>query len=352
MTRSLQHVRTPARFAAALASLALVPLAALPSLANAPAAQPHPAAPPGGCAVTQDATVRVDSPTTVTGLKRTKARRTSTWVRQLPDGQWQARVAVVSRWKGTATATSGGSYASADCDVAPKTVTATRTRATDVRVSWAATRKASTRKGAVNAAIRTAKSRSKSLARADLTTLAHEAAGLAARRSFLQALPDRGIPAPQHWPLPTRAQACPTKLAPLSDKQWSAASTKSALVPQFEDVAATWVCRYSHSDGHVVTRTKITGAAQRRLVAGLRSIRVLDPRISEACTAEAGSTYLVTHVNQRGQWISVVVNDFGCRTVRLTSDPKRVPAGAKVSAGVPSGYYGPSDMLLKVIRSA
>lgn len=340
------------RLAAVLASVTLVPLAALPSLASAPASTPHPAAPLGGCAVTQDATVHHPARTQVSGLQRTAARRTAGWARQLPDGRWQARVDVASRWKGRATATTSADYASADCDVASRTITTTRTRATSVRVTWSATRKASTRKGAINAAIRTAKEKSKKVARRELAQVALDAAGLAARQSFLDALPKRDAVLPSVRPMPTRTQACPTRLASASDEQWSAAEHKGTLVPQFSDAAATWVCRYSHVDGKVVERTKVTGAAQRRLVAGLRSLVVPDPRMAEACIPDLGSTYLVTHVTARGLRTGVVINDFGCRSARLTPDPKLVAAGTTVSPGVPSGRYRPSDSLLKAIRSA
>lgn len=338
--------------AAASTATLVVSLLALPAVTAAPAPTPDPAAPPGGCAVTQDVT-QTRSQTAEVSVRRTRATRLDLRTRRTEDGRWSARLRVASSWKGRASVTSTGVYASADCDVAERQVSATRTRAAGVRVTQSVRRTATNRKAAIREARAAVTKRSRREARVLLVTRANDAAFLAARQSFLRTLPNRDVAQDSmERQMPSARQACPTRLASGSRAEQQRALERGETVPQFADAAQVWVCRYSHVDGKVESRRKVSAAQRTRLVAGLRSLTTLDPRIAVACTADIGPTYLVVHVARDGVRTGAVLHDSGCRHVGLTRDAGRELAGGRTSPGVPAGEYLPTARWVDVVRAA
>lgn len=308
--------------------------------AAAAADVPDPAAPVGGCAVTQAPEATRFGKATDVATKKVRTVRAKTSVRRLPDGRWRARVTSTKVWKASATVAVTDRYASADCDVAERAVTGSARRSSKVRVDAHTLKSATTRKAAVRKARKAATVQARRSVRSSTVTKARDAAFLKARLSFLATLPTRPTgPTADVVRTLTGKQVCPKRLASGTDN--AAASRPGATVPQFAEPAAVWVCTYSFFDGKVVDRTEATGSRRRALVNGLRSLRYSsdEEQDNRACTADLGPLKLVAHVAIDGTVTGTVVQDFGCHDVALTADPARVIAGTRTTPGVPAGIF-------------
>ena len=338
------------------ASALLVPLLALPGQAQ-PAAQPATRSPaaatpaervaagtvaPGtsACTVTQGP---VDGgPLTVHGkprklkLTRVKEVRRSTQARRT-GGKWRVAVSARVVWKGSATADATQTFAAPDCDMAARKVTATGTRSTRAAFTTRRTGVASTKKAATRAAVKKLRVATKSWARGQVVGGAQARAAANARAAFLATLPHR---APEYrGPKAgvTAAQACPAK----TRTAWSKTSSRAAtVVPQLGTPATIWRCTYD-LDGHVIARTKLSGAAKRAALAEVRALAVPDPRMAILCPTNLLPSQLVSLVGRDGSVTRAFSRGGGCRETTLSATPAKVGPHAGVAPRVPSGYYRP-----------
>lgn len=328
-----------------LASAAPTDLTAEPSLRPS-----DPAAPEGGCAVTQPpGATRVDS--TRTTLKKLRTVRSVITTRRGPDGRWRARVKRTVSWTATARVSIADRYASADCDVDERAVQGTASRTRKVTTEVSALRRSSSRTKAIRQARSTAAAKARRDATRLVVTRASDAAFLAARQSFLDTLPAPAVSSSKPRRL-TGPEVCPTRLGSRGNTE--AAWRPGTTVPQFADPAAVWVCTYRFDTGKVSERQKVTGATRRALVAGLRSLRYdsMEALSKQACTADLGPRHLVAHVAADGTVTGAVVHDYGCHDVRLTADAARHAPGGVTSPGVPAGTFQPTRSFLDVVTQA
>lgn len=318
--------------------------------AGAPNPEPHPAAPIGGCAVTQGPTTTYSA---ASGVKLERRRTTleERRVKRTPAG-WRVRLRAEVAWRGTATVTATSTYASADCGVESRRVgaTATQISTTTRTVGRAAT--ARTKKAATRAARAKVRKVTRKQARPEVVALARDAAALKARLTFISELPTRDEHRPDGDVTVPVGRACPTRLATAATRQErEAAEAPGTVVPQFETPAAIWFCSYAPTgtgkqSGKLTRHQLLSGAEARTALAGIRSLGLPNPDPKDvACTADLGPTHVVSHVTSDGRVTSVVVQDFGCRDTGLTADLARTAAGTTTSRGVPSGTYHPSPTL-------
>lgn len=131
-------------------------------------------------------------------------------------------------------------------------------------------------------------------------------------------------------------------------------ATATPTLPALEQA---WVCRYDPVDVGV---TPEGGAVfEWRLGAPARALdESLLPRVATAlagirpfpggrgCTDDLGPRWMIAYSHDGDDPIGVVVDDYGCREVRLTDDPFRTPPGAGHRDGTVEGVLdGGADIL-------
>lgn len=140
-------------------------------------------------------------------------------------------------------------------------------------------------------------------------------------------------------------QPCPEEL-PVGDDpsghgfgvQESADEIPNLLAPQ-----EAWVCQYnpvdagSTANGGTISKWERSGEPAPvaagdidRLQAALGDLAPADP--NRGCTADLGPRGLVAYTHD-GDLTGVVVDDYGCRDVRLTERPHTTPPGADGQEG-------------------
>lgn len=344
-----RRVRSLRGLVSATALAVIAPLALSTVSAAAPAADPHPAAPIGGCAVTQDPAADVVSKPRKVTLQRKRTVVQQRRVKRVARG-W--RVALDSRvvWRGGATVDVTSTYASADCGVEEQRVQATHRRTSRVPVTLRRGATAPTRKAAAAEARKKVRHATRRSARARVIDLAREAALLKARTTFLDSLPTRDETVPTVEVANPAKQACPKRVATkATQKGHEAARREGTIVPQFDQLGTLWVCSYGYPKGVLTERRKVRGVDARRVLAGLRSLRLLPVDGPRACPSDIGGTTLVTHVTPAGGVTSVAVQRFGCHDARLTASAARVAPGTAVARGVPTGTFGSSPLLWEAL---
>ena len=119
-----------------------------------------------------------------------------------------------------------------------------------------------------------------------------------------------------------------------------------------------WVCRYeahgqSQGDGQTY-RWQLQGGPTKgdpALSAALSEfLDEVDPADEDrACTSELGPRWMISYSHQ-GDLTGVVVDDYGCREVRLTDEPFETAPGDPGQTGtVPGVLMGPARLLLAAI---
>ncbi|MFC6154216.1 hypothetical protein [Nocardioides yefusunii] len=329
-----------------LATLALtVPALASTGAWAAPddgvAATPHPAAPRGGCAVTQDvdATRITTSGVTLSNPKVKIHERVTHRSKNPKKKGWRTFTKATVTWTTTGSATATTRYASADCGVAERSVVASAKRSGKVSFTIDAHAISPSKKTSrsVSRSRVVAKAKKYSLGKAKV--LVSDKALLKARTDFIATLPRRPVTTEYQAPKKLSAkQACPTKLATSGTSDWRTTDAAATVVPQFETPAAVWVCAYPDAGG-TVQRVKVTGAAQRRVLAGVRGLTTPSPRMMTSCTEGFPTRTLISLVSATGKVTGIVVNHRGCGSVQLTASPARQVAGLKDSPGLPQGRF-------------
>lgn len=118
-------------------------------------------------------------------------------------------------------------------------------------------------------------------------------------------------------------------------------------LPTLLEPQRAWVCQYNTvdvgttRDGGAVFEWRRAGQPQPVAAADLPDVQsTLDDLAladrSRSCTADLGPRWMVVYSHD-GDLTGVVVDDYGCRDVRLTDDPHTTPPGADDQEGTVAG---------------
>ncbi|MDF1603880.1 hypothetical protein [Nocardioides sp. YIM 152315] len=162
-------------------------------------------------------------------------------------------------------------------------------------------------------------------------------------------------PAPSSQP-PTESAAppidelCPARLALPADPDAPGSGTSGDAdeAPSLPTPEQAWTCRYDPVDagqrpeggpGYAWVRhgePRVVGDADLDdLAEALAHLAPFDDA-GRMCTTDLGPRWLVVYPHDDGL-VGVVVDDFGCRDVRLTDDPAETPPGAAEGDGLVRG---------------
>lgn len=128
----------------------------------------------------------------------------------------------------------------------------------------------------------------------------------------------------------------------------------SLLAPQ-----EAWTCQYRSVDLRTNTHGGATygwarvGGPERVTAADLPDLQEALDQVAPAdrsggCTADLGPRWMVVY-NHGGDLTGVVVDDYGCRDVRLTDDPSTTPPGADDQAGTVGGVLDGGAAILDAL---
>jgi hypothetical protein len=120
-----------------------------------------------------------------------------------------------------------------------------------------------------------------------------------------------------------------------------------------------WVCQYDPFDVRSTTDngavlewrrtgqpTPVTAADLPRLREALGGLEPADR--SEGCSADLGPRWMVVY-NHDGDLTGLVVDDYGCRDVRLTDNPHATPPGADGQEGAVGGILEGGEAILDAL---
>ena len=154
-------------------------------------------------------------------------------------------------------------------------------------------------------------------------------------------------------------QVCPAKLARSDDPEENGFGTQEDATerPSLPSPQQAWTCQYDAVDAAQTadggtewawvlhgTATEVTEAELPALTDALAQV-VPFPDGDRMCTDDLGPRWLVVYPGSEGL-VGVVVDDYGCREVRLTDDPASTPPGeAERDGTVPGVLDGGSEVL-------
>ena len=158
-----------------------------------------------------------------------------------------------------------------------------------------------------------------------------------------------------------RGQVCPRRLPEASEDTYGFGTSEPAdAAPTLPVPESAWVCQYvpddvgpgSDADGTAygwARRGAPRRIAESRLPDLARHLGELAPAESErACTADLGPRWMLVYASGT-DLTGVVVDDFGCRDVRLTDEPfSTVPGEASQPGTVPGVLTGPAELLMQL----
>ena len=154
-------------------------------------------------------------------------------------------------------------------------------------------------------------------------------------------------------------EVCPPRLPIGEDPGGHGFGTESAAqeLPSLLAPETAWVCRYD-----TMTAGRAPGGGARYSWDRTEPARLLDAATTEeladalddltllegeqACTADLGPRWMVVY-DHGGDLTGVVVDDYGCRDVRLTDEPFATPPGAPGQEGMVEGILGGGADLLE-----
>jgi len=131
--------------------------------------------------------------------------------------------------------------------------------------------------------------------------------------------------------------------------------------PALPEPRSAWVCEYVATSSSVTDSgtvwswvsqggpRSVDAAAVPRLADDLQHLG--PPAANRACTDDLGPRWLLVYPHGSGL-IGVVVDDYGCRDVRLTDDPFTTTAGAADADGTVPGILTAPDGMLERIKAA
>lgn len=130
-------------------------------------------------------------------------------------------------------------------------------------------------------------------------------------------------------------------------------------LPTLLEPQETWMCHYNTSDvgatpsggttygwGHTGQPVPVAPSDVPNFQDALNDLSL--PDLNEACTADLGPRWMVVWTHD-GDLTGVVVDDFGCRSVRLTDNPHTTPPGADDQDGTVAGVLGGGTAILNAL---
>ncbi len=156
---------------------------------------------------------------------------------------------------------------------------------------------------------------------------------------------------------PAAAPACPATLFDGNRAESKTASAEATATPQWGDISAAWVCTYTpgvsteeRKSGWTLAgdQVEVTGADLDTLRTGLAGLLV--PEENRGCTMDLGPRSLVL-AQVDGGTVGIVMDHFGCRDVRLTSDPAGAVAGTTSDLGTVPGTLAPGAELQSFLEA-
>ena len=125
--------------------------------------------------------------------------------------------------------------------------------------------------------------------------------------------------------------------------------------PHLLEAQQAWVCEYALADRPDGTTVGWGLAAQPSLVAesdladlrtALAGLDLIDP--DRACTDDLGPRWMVVYTHD-GDLTGVVVDGYGCRSVRLSDNPHSTPPGADGQEGAVGGILDGGRAVLEAV---
>lgn len=156
-------------------------------------------------------------------------------------------------------------------------------------------------------------------------------------------------------------QPCPQQLPTGDDPSGHGFGTEavaeqrpSLLTPQ-----EAWVCQYNPvnddttSNGGAVYKWRRLGPPAPVAVTDIPHLRDALEEITPAdrsggCTSDLGARWMIVYSHD-GDLTGVVVDDYGCRDVRLTDNPHTTPPGADNQDGTVGGVLDGGSKILDVL---
>ncbi|WP_185994270.1 hypothetical protein [Nocardioides campestrisoli] len=154
-------------------------------------------------------------------------------------------------------------------------------------------------------------------------------------------------------------EVCPADLPEPDEADQSRLGEPAASAPALSDAQQAWVCRYEPSVGsaeesggstwqRVGTAQAVDPDSLPRIDKALAGLVPAEP--DRACTMELGPRRVLV-IAHEGDLTGVVVDDFGCREVRLTSAPADRVAGLDKAEGIVPGVLSAPDDLVAFLRA-
>lgn len=156
-------------------------------------------------------------------------------------------------------------------------------------------------------------------------------------------------------------QLCPSDLPIADDPSGHGFGVERAAeeLPSLLQPQEAWVCRYDSFDraaassGGVVLGWRLAGRPEPVATADLPDLRAAleelnlpDP--NQACTDDLGPRWMVVYSHD-GDLTGLVVDDFGCLSVRLTDRPHTTPPGEQDQEGAVGGVLGGGAAVLEAL---
>jgi len=145
-------------------------------------------------------------------------------------------------------------------------------------------------------------------------------------------------------------QVCPGRLPPAPPSTYGFGTNEAArFAPSLAAPESAWVCRYDPQGGLPVVwiRQGDQQPVPQRSLSGLADLLTqLRPAADDRmCPANLGPRWMLVY-SIGTDLTGVVMDDYGCREIRLTDDPfTTVPGDATQSGTVTGVLAGPADLL-------
>lgn len=155
-------------------------------------------------------------------------------------------------------------------------------------------------------------------------------------------------------------QPCPQELPIGDDPSGHGFGVEHAAdqLPNLLEPQEAWVCRYDSFDrestasGGTVYGWRLAGDAEPGAPDDLPSLQAALDDLTlpdrEGCTADLGPRWMVVYSHD-GDLTGVVVDDYGCRDVRLTDNPHTTPPGADVQDSTVGGILDGGPAILDTL---
>lgn len=186
-------------------------------------------------------------------------------------------------------------------------------------------------------------------------------AGLAAVTVLVAGCATPGSPGASPDPV-TVEVACPeTLVEPTPPEHGLGTNTPAAERPTFPRVGGAWLCTYVSSDtgeedpdGGALYGWVLADQPREIPEPALVEVEALLSRLEpaeamRACTADLGPRLMLV-IGNGEDLDGVVIDDYGCRDIRLTHDPWTVAPGEADAAGLPAGVLTGPDGIIATLE--